>query len=100
MRRLLLLSIALALHATTVPAANAQESRIAIEAMPSQPLDRALNAFSRQTGLQFVYNAQTAGNPQTRAIPAGLPPEQALAQLLAGTVPETALAPFDPGRFS
>lgn len=85
MRRILFLSIALALQAATTTAATAQESRVAAEAIPSQPLDRALNAFSRQTGLQFVYSAQTAGNPQTRAIPAGLPPEQALTQLLAGT---------------
>ncbi|KAF1719258.1 TonB-dependent receptor [Pseudoxanthomonas wuyuanensis] len=85
MRRILFLSIALALQATTTTAATAQEARIAAEAIPSQPLDRALNALSRQTGLQFVYSAQAAGNPQTRAIPAGLPPEQALKQLLDGT---------------
>lgn len=85
MRRTLFLSIALALQATTATVAVAQEARVAAAAIPAQPLDRALNALSRQTGLQFVYNAQAAGNPQTRAIPAGLPPEQALTQLLAGT---------------
>lgn len=84
MRRILFLSIALALQAATATA-TAQETRIATDAIPSQPLDRALNALSRQTGLQFVYSAQTAGNPHTRAIPAGLPPEEVLKQLLAGT---------------
>jgi TonB-dependent receptor len=83
MRRILFLSIALALQTATA-GAIAQETSIATEAIPSQPLDRALNSLSRQTGLQFVYSAQ-AGNPQTRAIPAGLPPEQVLKQLLAGT---------------
>src|SRR5690606_12072580 len=43
------------------------------------------NDLSRQTGLQFVYNAQQAGNPRTRAMPAGLAPQQALEQLLDGT---------------
>ncbi len=82
MRRLLFLSIALALQATP---AVAQEARVATEAIPSQSLDRALNSLSRQTGLQFVYSAQSAGNPRTPAVPAGLPPEQALQRMLAGT---------------
>lgn len=82
MRRILFLSIALALHAGT---AAAQEPAAATEAIASQPLDRALNALSRQTGLQFVYDAKAIGNPVTRATVAGLPPEQALRQLLAGT---------------
>src|SRR5688500_6460007 len=82
MRRILVLSIALALQAAT---ASAQESSIATEAIPSQPLDRALNSLSRQTGLQFVYTTQATGNPQTQAIPAGLPPEEGLKQMLAGT---------------
>src|SRR5690606_18876034 len=82
MRRTLVLSIALALAAT----ATAQEAAtVAAEAIPAQSLDRALNALSRQTGLQFVYDAQAAGNPATRAVPAGLPAEEALRRLLAGT---------------
>lgn len=82
MRRTLFLSIALALQITP---AVAQEARVAVEAIPAQPLDHALNALSRQTGLQFVYSAQIAGNPRTRAIPAGLSADDVLAQLLAGT---------------
>jgi len=84
MRRILFLSIALALQSAAVTAI-AQETRVASEAIPAQPLDRALNELSRQTGLQFVYNAQQAGNPRTRPMPAGLAPQQALEQLLDGT---------------
>lgn len=84
MRRILFLSIALALQSAAVTA-TAQDTRVASEAIPAQPLDRALNDLSRQTGLQFVYNAQQAGNPRTRAMPAGLAPQQALEQLLDGT---------------
>ncbi|WP_206860493.1 TonB-dependent receptor [Lysobacter changpingensis] len=82
MRRILFLSIALALQTAPVVA---QETRVAVEAIPAQPLDRALNSLSRQTGLQFIYHAQTAGDLRTPAIPAGLAPEQALRQMLAGT---------------
>jgi TonB-dependent receptor len=84
MRRTLFLSIALALqvgaHAVAAP-----PSRVASEAIAPQPLDSALNALSRQTGLQFVYDAQAAGNPRTPAVQAGLSAEAALTRLLAGT---------------
>ncbi len=86
MRRTLFLSIALALQVTATAGAHAAEpARIASEAIASQPLDGALNALSRQTGLQFVYNAQTAGNPRTAGVPAGLSADAALSRLLAGT---------------
>ncbi len=84
MRRTLFLSIALALQATATAAA-AEPVRVASEAIASQPLDAALNALSRQTGLQFVYNAQSAGNPRTPGVPAGLSADAALSRLLAGT---------------
>ncbi|WP_369914304.1 TonB-dependent receptor [Xanthomonas sp. NCPPB 3005] len=82
MRRTLFLSIALALHAGT---AGAQTTSVAVDAIPAQPLARALNTLSRQSGLQFVYAAGVAGNPQTRGTSAGATPEQALRQLLDGT---------------
>ena len=85
MRRTLFLSIALALHATALPVAAQTATSGVTEAIPSQPLDRSLNALSRNTNLQFIYDAQAAGNPQARAIPAGLPAEEGLKQLLAGT---------------
>ncbi len=84
MRRTLFLSIALALQVTATAAA-AEPARVASEAIASQPLDAALNALSRQTGLQFVYNAQSAGNPRTPGVPAGLSADAALSRLLAGT---------------
>lgn len=82
MRKTLFLSIALALNTGTV---FAQATSPATQAIPAQPLDRALNLLSRQTGLQFVYDAQAAGNPQAGAIAAGLSAEQALQRLLQGT---------------
>ena len=86
MRRTLFLSIALALQVTATAGAHAAgPARVASEAIASQPLDGALNALSRQTGLQFVYNAQTAGNPRTAGVPAGLSADAALSRLLAGT---------------
>lgn len=84
MRSTLFLSIALALQAATFPAI-AQTPAVTTEAIPAQPLDRALNALSRRTGLQFIYDAQAAGNPRTRPIAAGLSAEEGLRQLLAGT---------------
>ncbi|HYG05993.1 MAG TPA: TonB-dependent receptor [Stenotrophomonas sp.] len=85
MRRTLFLSIALALHSTALPALAQTSAGTMTEAIAAQPLDRALNALSRHTGLQFIYDAQAAGNPRTRAIPAGLSAEEGLRQLLAGT---------------
>ncbi len=84
MRRTLFLSIALALQ-TVAANATTTTGTMATEAIPAQSLDRALNALSRQTGLQFIYNAQVAGNPRTHGIPAGLPAEEGLKQLLSGT---------------
>jgi len=84
MRCTLFLSIALALQVTATATA-AEPTRLAADAIASQPLDMALNALSRQTGLQFVYNAQVAGNPRTPAVPAGLSAEAALDRLLART---------------
>jgi len=84
MRRTLFLSIALALQVTATTAA-AEPTHVAAGAIAAQPLDMALNALSRQTGLQFVYNTQVAGNPRTPAVPAGLSADAALDRLLAGT---------------
>ena len=51
---------------------------MASAAIPAQSLDAALDALSRQTGLQFVYAAQVAGQARSRAVPAGLPADEAL----------------------
>lgn len=84
MRRTLFLSIALALQAAAGTAA-AEPARAATQAIAAQPLDSALNALSRQTGLQFVYSAQVAGNPRSPGVQAGLSADAALARLLSGT---------------
>ncbi|WP_024891995.1 TonB-dependent receptor [Luteimonas huabeiensis] len=84
MRRLLVLSIALALQ-TAAPVLAQDAGATATPAIPAQPLDRALDALSRRTGLQFVYNAEAAGNPRTHAVDAGLPIEEGLTRMLAGT---------------
>ncbi|HBK47277.1 MAG TPA: TonB-dependent receptor, partial [Xanthomonadaceae bacterium] len=78
MRRILFLSIALALHGTAVAQSTVSQ------AIPPQPLDNALNQLSSQTGIKFIYNA-AAGNPATHGVAAGQPTEQALRQLLEGT---------------
>ncbi|WP_448135450.1 TonB-dependent receptor [Stenotrophomonas rhizophila] len=84
MRRTLFLSIALALQVAAGTAA-ADPARAATQAIAAQPLDSALNALSRQTGLQFVYSAQVAGNPRSPGVQAGLSADAALARLLSGT---------------
>jgi TonB-dependent receptor len=82
MRKTLFLSIALALQAG---AALAEPPQAPTAAIPAQPLDRALNSLSRQTGLQFVYDAGASGNPQVHAVEAGLDATQALQRMLQGT---------------
>ncbi|WP_369969345.1 TonB-dependent receptor [Stenotrophomonas rhizophila] len=84
MRRTLFLSIALALQVAAGTAA-ADPARAATQAIAAQPLDSALNALSRQTGLQFVYSTQVAGNPRSPGVQAGLSADAALARLLSGT---------------
>ncbi|KLJ00292.1 TonB-dependent receptor [Luteimonas sp. FCS-9] len=84
MRRTLFLSIALALQATATVGAQTPTT-VADSALPAQPLDRALDALSRRTGLQFVYDAGALGNPQAHAVPAGLSADESLQRLLAGT---------------
>ncbi|CTP82407.1 hypothetical protein XTPLMG730_0022 [Xanthomonas translucens pv. phlei] len=91
MCRTLFLSIALALHAGSARA-QTMPVAVAVDAIPAQPLARALNTLSRQSGLQFVYAAGVAGNPQTRGTRAGAAPEQALQQLLDGTARATAIS--------
>jgi len=53
--------------------------------IPAQPLKEALAAFARDTGLQLVYVSGVANNRRSRAVPAGLSADAALARLLQGT---------------
>jgi outer membrane receptor protein involved in Fe transport len=54
-------------------------------ALPAQPIAQALAAFARETGLQLVYVSGVIGNQRSRAVPAGLQADVALARLLQGT---------------
>jgi outer membrane receptor protein involved in Fe transport len=54
-------------------------------AIPAQPLPQALAAFASQTGLQLVYVSEVVGEKNSHAVPAGLPAQEGLTQLLQGT---------------
>jgi outer membrane receptor protein involved in Fe transport len=53
--------------------------------IPAQPLDRALQVFSEQTGLRFVYVSALVANRRSQAVSAGQDASQALTRLLEGT---------------
>jgi len=53
--------------------------------IPSQPLPRALEDFSRQTAVQVAYLSEVVGARRTQGAPSGLAPEDALERLLRGT---------------
>jgi outer membrane receptor protein involved in Fe transport len=87
MRKLLALSIALALSAAFAPTLHADSlaKRGDEVAIPPMPLNDALNAFARQSGLQLAYVSTIADNARTRGAPAGLAAEARLQKLLDGT---------------
>ncbi|HEX5650180.1 MAG TPA: TonB-dependent receptor plug domain-containing protein, partial [Steroidobacteraceae bacterium] len=51
----------------------------------AQPLAQALSEFAAQTGLQVVYVSEIAATRVSKGAPRGLPPDDALQRLLAGT---------------
>ena len=53
--------------------------------IPAQPLEQALDAFARQTGLQLVYISDLVNKQRSRAVSARLLADEALAQMLQGT---------------
>ncbi len=55
------------------------------EPIPSQPVAEALSSLSRQTGLQVVWMSRVADGVKSKAIPGGLPSEEALRKLLEAT---------------
>jgi len=85
MRKVLALHLALLLGGAAPAVALAQASAAAGQAIPSMPLAAALDRFSRQTGLQVVYDARLADARLSHAAPAGLPPQAQLQALLQGT---------------
>ncbi len=54
-------------------------------AIPSAPLDEALEAFARQYGLQLVYRSDLAQEVQSGGANSGLSPAETMQQLLQGT---------------
>jgi len=53
--------------------------------IPAQPLDKALEALARQTGLQFLYVSDVVRDQRAHAALAGSSARDALARLLEGT---------------
>src|SRR6266852_9084171 len=70
-----------------VPAALAEAAQpAALSAdIPAQPLAQALEAFARQTGLQFVYVSGVVDEQRSHAVSAGLGANEALARMIKGT---------------
>lgn len=53
--------------------------------IPAQPLASALQAFGQQTGVQVLYESNSALGLESAAVEGQLPPDAALTQLLRGT---------------
>ena len=85
-RNCLALHIALVLGTGIPLAAFAQAAaHVATSAIAPMPLAKALQAFSHEAGLQIVYGSEIADIILSPGAQAGIPPEQQLRQLLAGT---------------
>ena len=65
--------------------AGVPESTVLTADIPAEPLAQALEAFARQTGLQLVYVSEVVHEQKSRAVPAGLSAQVALARMLEGT---------------
>ncbi|WP_170293957.1 TonB-dependent siderophore receptor [Paracoccus limosus] len=61
---------------------NARQYRLSI---PAQPLPRALEALSRQTGVQLFYGGEAAYRLTSNPLSGSYSVDQALARMLAGT---------------
>ncbi|XRD86395.1 TonB-dependent receptor [Dyella acidisoli] len=81
------LHIALILGTSVPFAAFAQTTTTTLHttAIAPMPLAKALENFSHEAGLQIVYGSEIADSIRSPGADAGLPPEQQLRQLLAGT---------------
>jgi outer membrane receptor protein involved in Fe transport len=85
MRNRLALHIALVLGTGVPLAAMAQAATPHTTAIAPMPLAKALENFSHEAGWQVVYGSEIADSIRSPGAEAGLPPEQQLRQLLAGT---------------
>ncbi len=82
--KLLLLSTVVA--SSALSAAAAGEARAAlVSPIAPMPLNRALEQFAKQTGLQVVYVSTAATGVESAGAPAGLSRDATLRALLAGT---------------
>lgn len=63
--------------------------------IPSQPLARALAAFSAATGIEVMVDARHAAGLQAPEVKGAMPPRDGLAQMLAGS--ELVAREFGPG---
>jgi len=64
---------------------QAQSNAAPVTAIATQPLDRALAAFAKQTGLQVVYVSGAVSGTTSKGAPTGLTPRETLSRLLEGT---------------
>ncbi len=81
----LLVSTALGASLAIVSAAMAQPARVVHVDIPAEPLDAAIRAFIRATGLQVAYPAALSQGKQSAAVLGNYPPGEALTRLLART---------------
>ena len=71
--------------ALPVPAARAQQTEALSISIPAQPLNAAIDAFSRSTGWQIGYSSSIDGTVRTHAVSGIMTPRQALQTMLSGT---------------
>jgi iron complex outermembrane recepter protein len=77
---------AICVPATLIGTQGASAAEAALTSdIPAQALPRALEAFAEQTGLHLVYLSRVVRDQKSRAVSAGLSPQEALARLLQGT---------------
>src|SRR5690349_3917659 len=85
-RSLLLASCAaIAMSPALARAETAEAARPVYFSIPAQDLGASLNQFARQSEHQIVFSTDIAAGRPAPALQGELPPEQALAMLLAGT---------------
>ncbi len=87
LRRLLLsASVAVVAMGVAMGAAGPGFAQEAISyAIPAGPLDNAIARFGAASGLQVLYTSAVTAGLQSPGVSGTLPPEEALAQLLAGS---------------
>ncbi|HVT25557.1 MAG TPA: TonB-dependent receptor [Rhizomicrobium sp.] len=83
--KLLMLSATIATASLSAAAAGQAQANTLSTTIAPMPLNRALEQFAKQTGLQVVYVSTTATGIESSGAKAGLTRDDALRSLLAGT---------------